>query len=67
MNGKIAIAENEREILDCYEVMAELRPHIERSAFVPLVRRLSKIAGFQLVYLSEDGIKAIAGDPRISV
>ncbi|MDQ4121385.1 MAG: GNAT family N-acetyltransferase [Acidobacteriota bacterium] len=61
MKGKIAIAQSEQEILDCYEVMAELRPQIERNTFVPLVERLFEIAGFRLIYLFDDEIKAVAG------
>ncbi|HVF51280.1 MAG TPA: GNAT family N-acetyltransferase [Pyrinomonadaceae bacterium] len=41
--------------------MAELRPRILREEFLPLVRRLSEIAGFQLAYLTDGEIKAVAG------
>jgi GNAT superfamily N-acetyltransferase len=60
MNSKIAVAQSEQEILDCYLVMAELRPHITRDKFLPLVKRLAEIAGFQLAYLINGGIKAVA-------
>lgn len=61
MNSKITIARSEQEILDCYSVMAELRPHIQPDEFLPMVKRLSELAGFQLAYLTEGEIKAVAG------
>jgi GNAT superfamily N-acetyltransferase len=41
--------------------MAELRPHIQSDEFLPVVKRLNEIAGFQLAYLVDDEIKAVAG------
>ncbi len=61
MNNRISIADNEQEILDCYSVMAELRPHILKDQFVPIVRRLTEVAGFHLAYLKDGEIKAVAG------
>jgi GNAT superfamily N-acetyltransferase len=61
MNSKITLAEKEQEILDCYPVMAELRPHIRLEEFVPTVKRLAEFAGYRLAYLSEGGVKAVAG------
>ncbi len=61
MNSKITIAQSEQEILDCYSVMVELRPHIQPAEFLPMVKRLSEIAGFQLAYLTNSEIKAVAG------
>jgi GNAT superfamily N-acetyltransferase len=61
MNSRITIAQSEREILDCYPVMAELRPHIQQDEFLPTVKRLGEIAGFQLAYLTDGEIKAVAG------
>ncbi|MBA3786755.1 MAG: GNAT family N-acetyltransferase [Acidobacteria bacterium] len=61
MSSQITLAKEEREILDCYSVMAELRPHIQPDEFLPRVKRLTEIAGYQLVYLTDDGIKAVAG------
>jgi GNAT superfamily N-acetyltransferase len=57
----IAIARSDKEIWECYEVMAELRSHIKPEEFLPLVRRLADISGFQLAFLSDEGIKAVAG------
>lgn len=61
MKSSITITRNDAEILDCYEVMAELRPHIGREEFLPKVKRLAEIAGFQLAYLKDGEIKAVAG------
>jgi len=61
MNTRITIAEEDREISDCYLVMAELRPHIKAHEFLPKVKKLAEIAGFKLVYLTEGEIRAVAG------
>lgn len=61
MNNKIDVARSEQEITDCYAVMAELRPHLRRDEFLPLVKRLAEVAGFQLAYLADGEIKAVAG------
>ncbi|MGI9106882.1 MAG: GNAT family N-acetyltransferase [Pyrinomonadaceae bacterium] len=61
MNSKITVAQSEQEILDCYSVMAELRPHIQPDEFLPMVKRLIEITGFQLAYVTEGEIKAVAG------
>ena len=47
--------------MDCYAVMAELRPHIQRVDFVAAVKRLGETAGYQLACLTDDGVKAVAG------
>lgn len=61
MNSKISVAQTDAEILDCYPLMAELRPHIQPDEFLPLVKRLNEVAEFQLVYLTDGEIKAVAG------
>lgn len=61
MQSKITIAQNEQEILACYSLMAELRPHIDPNEFLPTVKRLAEIAGFQLAYLIVGEIKAVGG------
>jgi GNAT superfamily N-acetyltransferase len=61
MNSRITVARSEQEISDCYPVMAELRPHIRPEEFLPTVKRLTEIAGFQLAYLTDGEIKAVAG------
>jgi ribosomal protein S18 acetylase RimI-like enzyme len=61
MNGRIAVAQTDSEILDCYPVMAELRPHLQADEFLPTVKRLMETTGFQLAYLTDVEIKAVAG------
>ncbi len=61
MGSRITIAKSEQQILDCYPVMAELRPHIQPDEFLPMVKRLTEISGLQLAYLTDSGIKAVAG------
>lgn len=61
MNTKIALAEKDREILDCYPVMAELRPHIKADEFLPKVKELAENSGFQMLYLTDGKVRAVAG------
>ena len=58
---KIALAVEDEEIRSCYPVMAELRPHVSAEEFVPRVRRQMEAAGYRLAYLSDGGVKAVAG------
>jgi GNAT superfamily N-acetyltransferase len=54
-------ADTDAEIAGCYDVMAELRPHVERDKFVPLVRSMMA-DGFRLAFIrSEDRVVAVAG------
>ena len=49
------------EIADCYDVMAELRPHVSREDFLPRVRAMQQ-AGFRLAYIRDgDQVVACAG------
>ena len=58
---KIKIAETDEEIKNCYAVMSQLRPHLSIESFVAQVKRQIENSNFQLVYLSENEIKAVAG------
>jgi GNAT superfamily N-acetyltransferase len=54
-------AETDEAILDCYEVMSELRPYIAREGFLPAVRAMQK-DGLRLACIREDGrVVAVAG------
>jgi len=57
----IRIAESPAEIADCFPIMAQLRPHLERGEFMTRVQR--QVAdNYRLAYLSTDSsVKAIAG------
>ncbi len=57
----IALAESDADILRCFPVMAELRPHLVESEFLLRVRRMQK-EGFLLARLEEEGVVcAVAG------
>jgi len=57
----IARAESDADILRCFPVMAQLRPHLVEAEFVTRVRRMQK-EGFHLARLEEDGaVRAVAG------
>ena len=57
----IAVADTEPLLEACYPVMAELRPHISRDEFLPLVKRLAAVNNFKVVFLDDGGIQAVAG------
>lgn len=61
MNNRIHLAESDAEIMNCYAVMSELRPHISLEDFLPRVRRQSEINGFRLAYLIDEEVKAVGG------
>ena len=61
MNSKITLAETEQEVLACYPVMAELRPHLKRDEFVYLVKRITELSGYRLAYVTDGEVKAVAG------
>ncbi|MGH8135158.1 MAG: GNAT family N-acetyltransferase [Steroidobacteraceae bacterium] len=54
-------AETDAEIAACYDVMAELRPHIAREQFLPLIRSM-QAEGFRLACIRAKGrVVAVAG------
>jgi GNAT superfamily N-acetyltransferase len=58
---QIANAESDADILRCFPVMAQLRPHLVEAEFVSRVRRMHA-EGFHLARLEEDGaVRAVAG------
>ncbi len=61
MNEKILIAQTDNEIQNCYSVMAELRPHIQAGEFLERVKKQEGISGFQLAYIIDEEVKAVAG------
>jgi len=59
---EIFICESDEQIQSCYEVMAQLRPHLAQDEFVGVVRRLQQDQGYMLVGLSDKGVvKAALG------
>lgn len=61
MDEFVSLARDDHEIEDCYDVMAELRPHVRREDFVRRVRRQNADSGYELAYLKVDNVKAVAG------
>jgi len=57
---KIQFASIEEDIAACHPVMSQLRPHLDRPAFVSAVGRM-KTEGYNLVYLTDPDIRAVAG------
>lgn len=54
-------ATTDAEIAGCYEVMAELRPHVPRERFLPLVKAMGA-DGYRLACIRERGrVVAVAG------
>lgn len=61
MPASIRSATSPEDIARCYPVLAELRPQLASDEFVATVRRLATHHGFQIAYLFDDGVKAVAG------
>ena len=54
-------AKTDAEIAACYDVMAELRPHLERGKFEPLIRSMQE-GGYRLACIRTGGrVVAVAG------
>ncbi len=59
---QIKITDSDNEIRKCYSVMTELRPHFKNADnFLTQVKKQIKSHNFQLVYLEENGVKAVGG------
>ena len=63
--ASIVIAQTDAEILRCFCVMAELRPHLREDRFVERVRRQQTRHGYQLVSLNDEGVVKVVGGFRI--
>lgn len=61
MTIDIAHAETDEQIAETFEVMHQLRPQLEQSEYVALIRRLTASDGLRLLALREDGtVRAVA-------
>lgn len=57
----IALAATEDQILRCFPVMAELRPHLKEAEFAARVKRQQR-SGYHLAFLTDKGkVMALAG------
>ena len=60
--SKIIIASEESEIIQCFPIIKQLRPHLTEQGFIQQVQRQSVDYGYQLCYLEESGeLKCVAG------
>lgn len=61
MQTTIHLAESPEDIIRCFVVMSELRPHIAADAFEPQVRR-QQAQGYHLAFAErDDEVRAVAG------
>ena len=58
-------AVTDQDINGCYDVMAELRPHVKREAFLPLVRAMEP-DGFRLAFIRDGGRVVVVAGYRVS-
>lgn len=58
---KIQLATTPEEIINCFDIISELRPHLSLDDFLTLINRMQQNHGYELVYLDDNGIKAVAG------
>lgn len=58
---RIQIATTDEDILNCFDAMHELRPHLIRTNFLALINTMSK-TGYLLVFIKDNNIiVAVAG------
>ncbi|HEX2190621.1 MAG TPA: GNAT family N-acetyltransferase [Longimicrobiaceae bacterium] len=61
MSRPVRVAATDEEVLRCFPVLLELRPHLLRDEFLPRIRRMQE-EGFLLAFLEEEGeVRAVAG------
>jgi len=59
---QITQPQTDDEILATWEVMHQLRPHIAREEYVPIVRGMMESDGYRLAAVVDDGeVRAVAG------
>jgi len=58
---RIALAREDHEIQSCYQVMAELRPHVMPDEFLSRVKKQSEVGDYKLAYVLDGEVKAVAG------
>lgn len=58
---KVGIATTDEEIASCFDVIRELRPHLQRESFVSIVRDMGR-EGYSLAFCEVEGqVVAVAG------
>jgi len=61
---KVCIAATDDDIAKCFSVIAELRPHLDETSFVGMVRGM-QTDGYRLAYVEDDGVVVAAAGYRI--
>lgn len=56
---EVKIAATDEDILKCWDVIRELRPHLEKESFLPLVKDMIS-EGYTLAFIEEDNIVVAA-------
>ncbi len=57
----IQLAESDSQILECFPILAQLRPHLKQEHFLAQVQRQQR-NGYQLTFLEQDNqVVAVAG------
>lgn len=55
------IANSDQEIMSCFSVLRELRPHLDTESFLSIIR-LMQGQGYELAFLNDaDAVRAVAG------
>ena len=58
---EIQQAKTDEEILQCFEILQTLRPHLKKETFVEQVR-LQETQGYRLIYIADGtNVKSVAG------
>lgn len=56
---EVKIAHSDNDILKCFKVVKELRPHLRKENFVSLVKKMMA-EGYELAYIEENNIAVAA-------
>lgn len=65
MTLSIAHAETDDQIAATFEVMQQLRPHLEQARYVPMIRRLMASDGLRLLALLEENVVRAVASYRV--
>lgn len=56
---EIRVAETDSDYLKCWDVIKELRPHLKKDEYLPMIKQMVN-EGYMLAYAEEDGKAASA-------
>jgi len=63
---QVTLAQSPSQIRDCFPVIHQLRPHLNEETFLAQATRQMQNHGYQLAYISQDGIVLAAAGYRIA-